>query len=128
MRRYGWLGEMPSGCIPVMMRPVPKGLFGRKLEQVPLSVPTGDECPKDRPEILYVLPMFRRFRSPVRIDLHSQSAHHRLQAALSAESVQLIGIRPPVVGKEQFRILPVAAVGICEISGVHQFRAPHPEW
>ena len=120
------LRKVPAGCIPVMMRPVPKRLSGRKLEQVPLAVPTGNERPENRPEILNVLPMFRLFRPPNRIDLHSQCAHHRLQAALRAESVQLIGIRPTVVREEQFCVLPVPALGICKIGGVHHRRAPPP--
>ena len=84
-----------------MMRPVLKRLSGRELEQVPLAVPACDKGPEDGPELVNVLSMFRHLRSTIRMDLHSQCAHHRLQAALRAESVQLIGIRPPVVREEQ---------------------------
>ena len=84
-----------------MMRPVLKRLSGRKLEQVPLAVPACDNGPEDGPELVNVRSMFPHLRSPIRIDSHSQCAHHRLQAALRAKSVQLIGIRPPVVREEQ---------------------------
>ena len=76
-RRFG---IVPSGCVSVMMRPVLKRLSSRKLEQVPLAVPACDKGPEDGPELVNVLSMFRHLRSTIRMDLHSQCAHHRLQS------------------------------------------------
>ena len=82
--------------------------------QIPLTVMELSECPEDGPDFLHVLSMFL-FRDPIRIDAHSKCEHHRLQAALRAESVQLIGIRPTSVREEHFRVVPVPAMSIGEI-------------
>ena len=58
-----------------MLGPVLKGLCGRKLKQVPLTVAARDKCPKDGPEVLNVLSIFAHIRSPSRIDRHPQSLH-----------------------------------------------------
>ena len=91
--------------------------------QVPPAAMACSKGLEGRPELLHVLSMFRLLWPPIWINRHSKCAHHRLQTALRAESVQLVGIRPTSVREEHFCILPVPAMGIGEICWVRHRRA-----
>lgn len=79
--------------------------------------PTVDESAKDAPERLDVLLVAAFGRRSRRVDGHAVCMHHGLKAALGAEAVQLIGVRPTPGAAQQFRVLPVAEMGVREVCG-----------
>lgn len=79
--------------------------------------PTVDESAKNAPKRLDVLLVAAFGRRSRRVDGHAVCMHHGLETALRAEAVQLIGVRPTPGAAQQFRVLPVAEMGIRKICG-----------